>query len=150
MEEVGGFLGGELDYKRLGGGTGPLVYPAGFVWLYSALYWLTGGGDIPTAQFIFILVYLSTQAVVMAIYIRARLVPPWALGLLCLSKRIHSIFVLRLFNDCFAALLAYGGVAALQGRRVHIAVVLFSAGVSVKMNVLLMAPPVLALALKVK
>eukprot|EP00873_Tetraselmis_striata_P006510 jgi/Tetstr1/426774/TSEL_016990.t1 len=87
-------------------------------------------------------------AVVMAIYIRARLTPPWALALLCLSKRLHSIYVLRLFNDCFAAFFAYLGTLALMAGWIRIAVVLFSAGVSIKMNVLLMAPPVLAVAIK--
>jgi alpha-1,3-mannosyltransferase len=42
MQEVGGFLNGELDYTKLGGHTGPLVYPAGFVYIFSVLYWITG------------------------------------------------------------------------------------------------------------
>lgn len=41
VEEVDGFLSGELDYANLRGGTGPLVYPAGFVYLFSAIRWLT-------------------------------------------------------------------------------------------------------------
>ena len=41
MEEVSGFLDGELDYRQLKGGTGSLVYPGGFVWLYSVLYYFT-------------------------------------------------------------------------------------------------------------
>lgn len=34
MQEVGGFLDGERNYTALRGDTGPLVYPAGFVYLY--------------------------------------------------------------------------------------------------------------------
>ena len=41
MEEVAGFLGGDWDYANLKGQTGPLVYPAGFVYIYSALYYIT-------------------------------------------------------------------------------------------------------------
>jgi alpha-1,3-mannosyltransferase len=77
-------------------------------------------------------------------------VPPWALCLLCLSKRMHSIFVLRLFNDCFAMFFAHAGTALLLRRRWRAAVLAFSAGVSVKMNVLLMAPSVLLVLLKAR
>ena len=78
------------------------------------------------------------------------MVPPWALPLLCLSKRVHSIFLLRLFNDGPAVLLAHAGAAALLSRRPRLAVLLFSAATSVKMSVLLMAPSVLVVLLKAR
>lgn len=40
---MSGFLGGERDYENLKGDTGPLVYPAGFLYLYSAIQYVTGG-----------------------------------------------------------------------------------------------------------
>lgn len=130
------------------GGTGPLVYPAGHVWVYRALHWATGGA-IPPAQRIFIVLYLLMQAVAMRLYIEACVAPPWALALLCLSKRLHSIFMLRLFNDGIATMVAYLATLALVHRKWALAVVLYSAGVSIKMHVLLMAPPVLAVLLQV-
>ena len=44
MQEVEGFLGGEYNYSNLRGNTGPLVYPAGFVYIFSILRWLTDNG----------------------------------------------------------------------------------------------------------
>ena len=49
MEEVGGYEAGERDYTKLRGGTGPLVYPAGFVHLFHALQRLTAG-HVASAQ----------------------------------------------------------------------------------------------------
>ena len=41
MQEVEGVLNGTYDYSKLRGDTGPLVYPAGFVWTYTILYFVT-------------------------------------------------------------------------------------------------------------
>ncbi|KAL4856028.1 Dol-P-Man:Man(5)GlcNAc(2)-PP-Dol alpha-1 [Chlorella vulgaris] len=147
MQEVTGFLQGERDYEQLKGGTGPLVYPAGFVYLFAGLKQLTAG-SVVAAQYVFAGLYLVTQATVMALYIRTASLPPWSLALLCASRRLHSIFLLRLFNDCWAMAVAYIATLALQSRRWVTAVVLYSLAVSVKMNVLLMAPGVLAVLLK--
>ncbi|RWV77938.1 hypothetical protein GW17_00061168, partial [Ensete ventricosum] len=45
--QVDGFLGGERDCTKLKGDTGPLVYPAGFLYVYSAIKFLTGGEVFP-------------------------------------------------------------------------------------------------------
>lgn len=45
--QVSGFLGGERDYGNLKGDTGPLVYPAGFLYVYSAIRYVTGGEVYP-------------------------------------------------------------------------------------------------------
>lgn len=46
-----------------------LRYPAGFVYIYSFLYYVTGqGSHIVWAQAIFALLYLSNLAVVMRLY----------------------------------------------------------------------------------
>lgn len=147
MQEVRGFLvDGETDYVKLQGETGPLVYPGGFVWVFSALYYLTsegtdvrrggagggagGGGAVGecafvavvvcgvAAQWIFLVLYVLNLAVVLAIYHKTRAVPLPALLLLCLSKRVHSLFVLRMFNDCVAMLLLYAAVLLFIHRKV--------------------------------
>jgi alpha-1,3-mannosyltransferase len=44
MQEVKSYLVGERNYENMYGDTGPLVYPAGFVYIFSMLYWLTNQG----------------------------------------------------------------------------------------------------------
>lgn len=69
MEQVAMFLAGERDYTVIKGGTGPLVYPAAHVYVYSALYYITDSGrNILLAQIIFGGVYLASLSVVMACY----------------------------------------------------------------------------------
>ncbi|KAI7981109.1 Dol-P-Man:Man(5)GlcNAc(2)-PP-Dol alpha-1,3-mannosyltransferase [Camellia lanceoleosa] len=74
--------------------------------------------------------------------------PWWALSLLCLSKKVHSIFVLHLFNDCFATTLFHAALVVLLNQKWHLGLIIFSGAVSIKMNVLLYAPPLLLLMLK--
>lgn len=60
---------------------------------------------------------------------------------MCLtSYRIHSIYVLRLFNDPLAVLFAYGSFYALLKKRHSLSAFLFSVAISIKMNILLYAP----------
>ena len=45
MQEVEGVIvNGTTDYSLLKGDTGPLVYPAGFIWFFAGLYKLTNAG----------------------------------------------------------------------------------------------------------
>ncbi|XP_038209300.1 lethal(2)neighbour of tid protein 2 [Zerene cesonia] len=142
MQECEGFLNGTLDYSKLRGDTGPLVYPAGFVYIYSIFYFITNKGDnIKLAQYIFIGVYLLLLIFVLRIYIKTRKVPPYALAITILtSYRIHSIHVLRMFNDPIAVLLLYASLNCFLDARWYLGSFIYSLAVSVKMNILLYAP----------
>ncbi|XP_037044698.1 lethal(2)neighbour of tid protein 2 [Bradysia coprophila] len=145
MQECEGFLNGTTDYGQLKGDTGPLVYPAGFVYIYSLLYFVTSQGqNIKLAQYIFVGIYLLQMYLVLRIYTKTRKVPPYVLIFSAFtSYRIHSIYVLRLFNDPIAILLLYIALNFFLDSKWTLGSVFFSLGVSVKMNVLLFAPAIL-------
>ncbi|XP_037086192.1 LOW QUALITY PROTEIN: lethal(2)neighbour of tid protein-like [Pollicipes pollicipes] len=145
MQEVEGVWNGTLDYSLLSGDTGPLVYPAGFVYVFLGLYHVTAqGANMRLAQYIFMVIYLANLALVSRIYVRSRKIPPYMLLMMSLtSYRIHSIYVLRLFNDPVAMLLLYASINCFMDGRWSLGSVLFSLGVSIKMNVLLFAPALL-------
>lgn len=142
MQQVSLYLSGERDYASIKGSTGPLVYPAAHVYIYSLLYHVTDEGrDIFFAQILFAALYLLTLAIVMVCYIRSG-APPYLFPLLVLSKRLHSVFVLRLFNDCFAALAMWTTILLFQKRKLLAGVIMWSSGVAIKMTLLLLAPAV--------
>ena len=141
MQQVELFLHGQLDYYSLSGDTGPLVYPAGHVYIFSLLKVLTYG-NILYGQIVFAGLYIVTLFLVLRSYQIAKL-PAWVLIACCLSRRLHSIYVLRLFNDCFCVFFCHTSFSFLLSQRWNLSCVLFSLAVSVKMNALLFAPAVL-------
>ena len=142
MQQVAQYISGERDYVKLYGDTGPLVYPAAHVYIYRFLYAITGQGrDIRIGQYVFIGVYLASLGLVMQCYRRVR-VPPFVFPLLILSKRLHSIFLLRLFNDCFAVFFLFLAIYCYQRRFWTVGSLAYSLGVGVKMSLLLALPAI--------
>ncbi|CAK7270789.1 dolichyl-P-Man:Man(5)GlcNAc(2)-PP-dolichol alpha-1,3-mannosyltransferase [Sporothrix epigloea] len=142
MEQVGQFLSGERDYLQIAGGTGPLVYPAGHVYVYTVLHKVTAEGqNIFLAQIVFAALYLVALAVAMACYWKAG-APPYVFPLLVLSKRLHSIYMLRCFNDGIAALCLWVAVLCFQGRHWSLGMLVYAWGLGTKMSLLLALPAV--------
>ncbi|KAA1124448.1 dolichyl-P-Man:Man(5)GlcNAc(2)-PP-dolichol alpha-1,3-mannosyltransferase [Puccinia graminis f. sp. tritici] len=167
MQQIRSYSLGERNYLKLKGDTGPLVvnitrkdlfladgknvvqcnpdsflnYPAGFVHVYSVLYSLTQQGqDVKLAQYLFGAIYLITMGCVLAIYKRCESLPTYAIFSLILSKRMHSIYVLRLFNDGIAMMGLYVSIWCLVTRRWNWSALWFSLALSIKMNILLFFP----------
>lgn len=145
MQEVEGFLEGETNYVNLKGDTGPLVYPGVFVYLYAALYYVTARGTMVwLAQWLFTAAYVCVTALTFHLYGIAGRVPMLFSIMAIMSRRMHSIFLLRLFNDGIAMLLLYTATVSTAWRDWKQGALWFSLAVGVKMNVLLFAPGFLA------
>ncbi|KAJ5327299.1 hypothetical protein MYU51_017821 [Penicillium brevicompactum] len=147
MQQVSLYISGERDYPLIKGSTGPLVYPAAHVYIYTLLYHVTDQGrDILLGQAIFAVLYLATLVVVVSCY-RQTGAPPYLFPLLALSKRLHSIFVLRLFNDGFAAFAMWVAIYLCLKRRWGAGIAVWSFGVAIKMTLVLLVPAIAAITL---
>ncbi|KAK6104874.1 ALG3 family protein [Brugia pahangi] len=145
MQQVSCYEQGIRNYSKIEGDTGPIVYPAGHIWFYLILSHITNHGqDIRTAQYIFGFLYLTSLLLVFRIYYMSHRLPPFVLIILCcISYRIHSIYLLRLFNDPVAMLLFYLAVNLWISHYFQIGSIFYSLAVSVKMNTLLFSPALL-------
>lgn len=140
MQQISLYVSGERNYPSIKGPTGPLVYPAAHVYIYTLLYHVTDEGrDILLGQIIFAALYLITLVIVIACY-RQIGAPPYLLPLLVLSKRLHSIYMLRMFNDGVAALAMWLAIYLFLKRSWTAGVAVWSFGVAIKMVLVLLAP----------
>lgn len=104
------------------------------------------GSNIRLAQYIFVAIYLGQLALVLRLYCKSRKIPPYVIVLTTFtSYRIHSIYVLRLFNDPVAILFLYAAINLYMDGKWSWGSVCLSVGVSIKMNVLLFAPAIFLL-----
>ena len=176
MEEVYGvFHNHTFDYTKLKGDTGALVYPAGFVWLYTVFYklfqWdyvhftteypesrknisgydertIRPTGRMYSIQIMHMFLYLIVIALLFRIYRRTKQISPYVFPLVILSRRVHSIFVLGFFNDCFALFFFLLSLDRFTVDKWFLGCIFYSLAVSIKMNILLFAPGLLYLLLK--
>jgi alpha-1,3-mannosyltransferase len=155
-EEVDGFFKNkEFDYVNLRGQTGPLVYPAGFVYFFGFVRFVCGE-EIIKAQCLFALMYVFNQWISFRILQKSGRVPIYFYPIVCLSKRMHSIYSLRMFNDGVCAIFCHLAVLAFMDRKNWNAKSInrdafargfawLSIATSIKMNALLYLPPALVL-----
>ncbi|KIJ69218.1 glycosyltransferase family 58 protein [Hydnomerulius pinastri MD-312] len=142
------YLKGERNYVKITGPTGPLVYPAGHVHIHHFLHRITDAGrNVAQAQQIYGGLYILSLILMCGVYGRAG-APNWTVLLLPLSKRLHSIFVLRLFNDCWSLIFIQAAMLAFQTASDDIGILLFSLALSVKMSALLYLPGLLVILFK--
>lgn len=142
MIQVSKFLDhGERDYRNITGPTGPLVYPAAHVYVYSLLYSVTSNGkNILLAQYIFAAIHTIALGLVLRLYHDTRRLPLILTPVLFMSRRLLSIFVLRLFNDAVQTIPLYSALLLFIRNRWVQGCVLYSLAIGVKMNALLYAP----------
>ncbi|CAE7574839.1 ALG3 [Symbiodinium natans] len=139
MAEVDFVLAGQYDYQEITSPNGPIAYPAGFVWFYGALRWARL--EVRQVQALFAVIYLGMMVVLHQIYHHAG-APLWVFALCVLSKRVHSVFVLRLFNDAVAQFFCYAALLLFLQRRHLMCSLSYSLAVSIKMQPLLICPVV--------
>lgn len=91
--------------------------------MFSVLKALTDDGqNIFKGQVIFAIIYLMVLATILKLYTQGKTVPAMGFCLLAASKRIHSIFVLRMFNDCVAILFGYLAIYLFTQRKVWLCI----------------------------
>jgi alpha-1,3-mannosyltransferase len=125
IAQVSQVSSGVRKYTDIEGPTGPIVYPAGHVWFYTLLSRFTLNGEkVAFAQIAFTLLYFSALLITIKIN-RLTNVPILMTSLLVLSRRIHSIYMLRCFNDCINTVFFLASLIFFVKKRTYVATGLY-------------------------
>lgn len=134
------FVNGVTNYSQITGDSGPIAYPAGFLYAFEIIRRVCEDGhNWRMAQLIFTLLYLIQLMVTFKIYQLAR-APNITYLLAIFSKRLHSIFLLRMFNDCLTMPVMHIAILLIMLRYWRWGSLAFALALSIKMNVLLFSP----------
>jgi alpha-1,3-mannosyltransferase len=122
------------------------------LYIFSILFQITNKGlNIRLAQYIFVIVYCLLLFIVLQIYNKTifKKMKDFdiliVVGTLIFSKRIHSIFSLRLFNDGITMLFLYFSIWFFIQRKYFFGCLFYSFSLSIKMNAILYLPGILVI-----
>ncbi|KAF7363339.1 putative dolichyl-phosphate-mannose--glycolipid alpha-mannosyltransferase [Mycena sanguinolenta] len=140
MVQTDVYLKGELDYSRITGPTGPLVYPAGHLHIHWLLHALTDAGkNIPLAQQIYAGLYILSPCPDLHDLLARRRGPQ--LGRIAIASQQAPAF--HLLSAIIQRLLGRDAGFILKVLQIPVADNFQSTALSVKMSILLYLPALL-------
>ncbi|EFA78114.1 hypothetical protein PPL_08762 [Heterostelium album PN500] len=132
----------DFDYSHFMHYHGPCTYPAGFLYLYGILYYLTGRGSLQAFQIIWALMEICNFITIKKICDRLKL--PIILAILpIISNRLHLYNVRVVINDFPSTFILHLSILLLLNKQYKRFSVLFSFLVSLKLNYIFYSPAIL-------
>ncbi|THH18490.1 hypothetical protein EW146_g2511 [Bondarzewia mesenterica] len=118
MYQVKLYIKGERDYSYITGPTGPLVYPAGHVYVHEVLYWITNEGkNIPLAQQLYAALYVTSLALSCTIYRKAGASQLAILSMLYGQDDLGAVFFSAALSVKMSTLLYLPGIVVIFIKR---------------------------------
>ncbi|GAM29288.1 hypothetical protein SAMD00019534_124640 [Acytostelium subglobosum LB1] len=137
----------DFDYSHFMHYHGPCTYPAGFMYLYTLLYYITGHGSLQVFQLVWAVMESVNFVVIKKLCDRLNL--PTILAILPIaSNRLHLYNVRVVINDFPSTLLLHVALLLIIDRRYISFSILYSFVVSLKLNYIFYAPAILLIFLR--
>lgn len=161
------YMSGIKDYTLFPGDNGPTNRPALHIYVCRFLAYVAQyGANVVLAQVFFAFLYVFNLGLAMLCYKQAKVsvtkdthiqsmslaslikadalfqVSNYVFPMLCLSKRLHSIYVLRCFDDGFTVMFLFLAIYQYQHKNWTAGTLCFACGLAVDMNLICALPAV--------